>query len=204
MRSKQRSQAIVEFGLIAILFVGLMFATVDFGLLLNTWLSVSSGTREIARNASVGKNAVFLQDEASKLNMPSVSASGFSKFCCDASSAVEVQVEYFMGSQTTPAPPCAPGCTPCPPWTAGCTPIPPGSINTNYPAGDLGTVGSCGVGPACRPLSDDMVLVTIVAHGAQIITPLLRPIFGCTNGSNPNCNVPLTSRAIVRYEGAEF
>jgi len=197
MCSKQRSQAIIEFGLIALLFTALMFATVDFGLLLNTWLAVSSGTREIARNASVGKNAVFLQDEASKLNMPSVSASGFAQFCCDASSAVEVKVEYFMGSQGGPPPP-------CPPWTAGCNPIPLALINSTYPYGDLGTTGGCGVGPSCRPQSDDVVRVTVTSHGAQIITPLLRPVFGCTNGSNPNCNVPLTSIAILRYEGAEF
>src|SRR6266851_8751665 len=125
IRARQSSQAIVEFGLIALLFTALMFAVVDFGLLLNTWLAVSSGTREIARNASVGKNAIFLQDEASKLNMPSVSAAGFSKFCCDASSAVEVKVEYFMGSQGGPPPA-------CPPWTAGCNPIPSGSINSTY------------------------------------------------------------------------
>jgi TadE-like protein len=204
VRSKQSSQAIVEFGLIALLFTALVFATVDFGLLLNTWLAVSSGTREIARSASVGKHGDLLLAEASKLNMPSVSTVGFTKFCCDGStSAVEVTVDYFMGSQTTPAPPCAPSCAPCPPWTAGCKPIPPGSIDSTYPAGDLGTVGTCG-GTNCRPLADDVVLVTVVAHGAQVITPLLRPIFGCTNGANPNCNVPLTTRVTVRFEGREF
>jgi|SRR5579859_141373 len=202
MRAKQPSQAVVEFGLIAILFTALMFATVDFGLLLNTWLSVSSATREIARSASVGKKDVTLLAEASKLNMPSVSTAGFSKFCCDeptpTTSAVEVKVEYFLGTQGSPPP------IPCPPWQAGCTAVPPGSIDKSYTAGDLGTTGTCNPGPTCRPQSDDVVRVTVTAYGAQIITPLLRPIFGCTNGSNPQCYVPLTSTATVRYEGAEF
>ena len=55
LRSRRRGQAIVEFGLISLLFVGLLFAVVDFGLLLNTWLAVSSGSRELARSAQVGK-----------------------------------------------------------------------------------------------------------------------------------------------------
>ncbi len=45
MRSSQRSQAVVEFGIVAITFSLIMFAIADFGLLLNDWLSVSSGVR---------------------------------------------------------------------------------------------------------------------------------------------------------------
>jgi len=77
VRARRRGQAIVEFGVIALLFTALMFATVDFGLLLNTWLAVSSGTRDIARSASVGKKAVTLTDEAKQLNVPSVDSAGF-------------------------------------------------------------------------------------------------------------------------------
>jgi hypothetical protein len=201
MRSRQRSQAVVEFGIIALLFTLLMFAVVDFGMLLNTWLAVSSGSRDIARSAAVGKNALFLTAQASKLNLPSVSAAGFGgKLCCDAASAVEVTVEYFHGSQP-PGPACAP-------WTAGCVPIPVASIDSNYPAFDLGSCpancGGCSPGPACRPVSDDLVRLTVIAHGAQIITPLVRPFFGCTNSSNPNCYVQLSSATTMRYEGAEF
>lgn len=204
MRSRQRSQAVVEFGIIALLFTLLMFAVVDFGMLLNTWLAVSSGSRDLARSAAVGKKDLFLEAQASKLNVPSVSAAGFGgKFCCDASSAIEVKVEYFKGTQLGPE---------CPPWTAGCNPIPSSSIDPNYPAGDLGTLGtslSCpppGTPPNanCRPLSDDLVRVTIFARGAQVITPLVRPFFGCTNGSNPNCYVQLSSATTMRYEGSEF
>jgi hypothetical protein len=48
-----------------------------------------------------------------------------------------------------------------------------------------------------------MVKVTVRTQGTQVITPLLRPFFGCTNGSNPKCYVPLTSTAILRFEGKE-
>jgi hypothetical protein len=44
----------------------------------------------------------------------------------------------------------------------------------------------------------------VQAHGAQVITPLIRPFFGCRNGSNPNCNVTLTSSTITRFEGKNF
>jgi hypothetical protein len=48
------------------------------------------------------------------------------------------------------------------------------------------------------------VRVTVTAHGAQVITPLIRAAVGCTNGSNPNCYFPLTTVTTMRYEGAEF
>ena len=43
-----------------------------------------------------------------------------------------------------------------------------------------------------------------MAQGAQVITPLLRPFFGCKDGVNPKCYVPLRSVAIMRFEGQEF
>jgi hypothetical protein len=195
MRSRHQSQAIVEFGLIALLFTLLVFAVIDFGLLLNTWLSVSNASRELARSASVGKNSAFLLDEASSLNVPSVNFGVFPTACCSGTSAIEVRVEYFKGSQTPPA---------CPPWQSGCSAFTAGSIDNRYPAGDLGVMGGCSPSPSCHPISDDTVQVTVTAHGAQVITPLVRPFFGCSNGSNPNCYVDLTTRTTMRYEGAEF
>jgi hypothetical protein len=195
MRSRKRGQAIVEFGVVALLFTSLLFAVIDFGLLLNTWLSVSSASREIARSASVGKRAAFLKDEANHLNIPAVSTRGFSGLCCspaagsDPGSAIEVRVEYFDGS--------------CVPSPSSCTPFVPGVILNGYPAPDVdhpGTVCSSG----CRPQADDLVRVTLIAHGAQVITPLIRPFFGCTNGTNPECNVALSSTTLMRFEGQEF
>lgn len=190
MRTHRRGQALVEFGVIALLFTALMFAVVDFGLVLNSWLTVSSGSREIARNASVGKKSDFLVAEAQKLNILSVSASGFSGgLCCGTTSAIEVRVEYFDQS--------------CKPWTTGCNPVPPGVVDQNYPAGTLGTTGGC-TSSCAHPKSDDLVRVSVIAHGAQVITPLIRTAVGCTNGSNPNCYFPVKTVTIMRYEGAEF
>ena len=183
MRARRRGQAIVEFGVIALLFTALMFATVDFGLLLNTWLAVSSGTRDIARNASVGKKTATLNDEATKLTIPSVDWNGFGSACCTASSAVHMTVEYFPSN-------CIPG--------PGCTAFSAGQVYTDY--GGTYPNGT----PGGHPAADDHLRVTLVAQGAQVITPLLRPFFGCTNGANPKCYVPLQSVVIMRYEGQEF
>jgi len=189
IRSKQRSQAIIEFGLIALLFTALMFATVDFGLLLNTWLAVSSGTREIARSASVGKKAVFLTDEASKLSVPAVDRQFAGGWCCTSTSSLYLTVEYFNQ--------CVPG--------GGCTAITtPAQLLAAYVPGGTCVDPAPPTPPVCHPMSNDSVRITFIAQGAQIITPLLRPAFGCTNGSNPNCYVPLTSTAIMRFEGQEF
>jgi hypothetical protein len=82
-------------------------------------------------------------------------------------------------------------------------------IYTPYPSSNLDSPGTCGQPPTplpspCYPQTDDWVTVTVVAHAAQVITPLVRPFFGCSNGSNPNCFVPLTSSTTMRYEGGEF
>lgn len=188
----QRGQAIVEFGLIALVFVGILFAIIDFGLLLNTWLSVSSASREIARNASVGKPQTFLQSEALGLNLPAVSPAGFATACCSINGslapAVEVQVEYFPSSCIQPAA--------CP----GHYDV--SQIDALHPSFDVDHAGTCS--GSCRPQPDDLVRVTVIAHGAGVITPLIRPFFGCTDGSQPNCNVPLSSTTLMRYEGQEF
>jgi TadE-like protein len=186
--SKQRGQAVVEFGIIALLFTLLMFAVIDVGLLLNTWLSVSSGTRELARSASVGKKAAFLSDEATKMVIPSVRANGFAGgACCGASSAVHVTVEYFAG---------------CVPGPACTTAVPKANILTNYPAPDWSATSCNGAG--CHPVADDFVRITVVAQGAEVITPLVRPFFGCNDGSILHCYVQLSSTTTMRFEGAEF
>src|SRR5438477_9187964 len=53
-RTRGRGQAIVEFGLVALLFALLLMGIVDFAVLLNGWLGVSSSARDIARQAAVG------------------------------------------------------------------------------------------------------------------------------------------------------
>src|SRR5690348_2394349 len=53
-RRASPGQAIVEFGIVALLLVLIIFAVVDFGLLLNGWLGVSAAARQGARQAAVG------------------------------------------------------------------------------------------------------------------------------------------------------
>jgi hypothetical protein len=199
---------VVEFGIVALLFTALMFAIVDFGLLLNTWLAVSSGTRDIARTASVGKGFAFLQDQAMHLNMPAVSTTGFTGGrCCGPTSAIEVQVEYVPS-----------GCAPI----STCAGAAQSSVSADYPFHNLDPTpppgpsqnhgnapamasGLCTVASGCHPQADDMVRVTVIAHGAQVITPLIRMAFdNCRDGTNPECHVPLQSQVTMRYEGQEF
>jgi hypothetical protein len=203
-RLRQRGQAVVEFGIVALLFTLLVFATIDFGLLLNTWIAVSSASREMARSASVGKQQLFLQDEASRLNLPSLNGgSSFPTRCCASTSAIEIKVEYFTHTPCHASPPAL---TDCPMST---TALSAPSIYTLYPSSNLDSPGTCPTDPAalassCYPRTDDWVTVTVVANAAQVITPLIRPFFGCSNGSNPNCFVHLSSSTTMRYEGGEF
>src|SRR5579884_1425096 len=132
--ARQRSQAVVEFGLIALLFTLMIFAIVDFGLLLNTWLAITSGSRDLARDAAVGHQNPYLQNAAQQINVPSVStAGGWSSMCCTSNSALEVRVEYFDGQ--------SPSCKADP---LSC-PIGRPALDSNYPVGDLGgQTGGCG------------------------------------------------------------
>src|SRR6266566_4342525 len=52
--ARGRGQAIVEFGLVALLFTLLLMGTVDFAILLNGWLGVSSSARDVVRVMAVG------------------------------------------------------------------------------------------------------------------------------------------------------
>jgi len=54
MRHRARGQAIVEFCLVAMLFFSLLFAIFDFGMLLNDWISVTTGASVGGRQAAVG------------------------------------------------------------------------------------------------------------------------------------------------------
>jgi hypothetical protein len=173
----------VEFGLIALLFVGLMFAVIDFGLLLNAWLAVSSGSREVARSASVGKDKDFLEQQTRNLKLPAVNFAIFPTPCCASTSAVELTVTYH--NQCTAGP--------------GCPPLASNQVLDIYPGGLCPSPGPCP-----HPIPGDSVRVVIAAHGAQVITPLIRPFFGCTDSVNPNCKVTLTSTTVARFEGQNF
>src|SRR3977135_151810 len=100
-RSRQGGQAIVEFGLIALLFTLLMFAVVDFGLLLNDWLTVASDSQQLARDAAVGAYWNDLDAKARSFPIPGVTADAiFSSYCCTPTSALVLTVTYY--NQCTP------------------------------------------------------------------------------------------------------
>ncbi|MBV9897375.1 MAG: pilus assembly protein, partial [Chloroflexi bacterium] len=202
LRNRRRGQSVVEFGIIAILFTLIMFAIADFGLLLNDWLSVSSGARLLAREASVGVytcqsaaacppgyTAELLTD-AARVPVPGVTGDPYfnNSPCCYVQgspgypngSALQVSVVYWDE------------CTPSP--SGGCSPVAPATLDSRYSS--AGVQGGCNLwknappnnvcahpaspsapGPCGAYCPGDTVTVTLTAAGAQVITPLVRPFF---------------------------
>jgi hypothetical protein len=212
LRSRQPGQSVIEFGVIAILFTLIMFAIVDFGLLLNDWLSVSSGARVLARDAAVGlytcpsmvtcpvgyKPQVFT--EAENLSVPGVSADPYfgNSFCCNVASgsapgsALQVRIVYWDE--------CSPPDPSCPEVSTatldsryssdgvqgGCTKwqLPPPNNVCDHPAGPAapGSPGPPQVTCGKSLCPGDSVTLTLTAAGAQVITPLVRPFFANSTG----------------------
>jgi hypothetical protein len=54
MHHRARGQTVLEFGLVAMLFIVLLFGIFDFGFMLNDWISITSGASLGARQAAVG------------------------------------------------------------------------------------------------------------------------------------------------------
>jgi hypothetical protein len=206
--ARRRGQSLVEFGIIALLFTLLLFAVVDFGLLLNDWLSVSSGARLLARDAAVGMTRTDLKNEAEKLVIPGVSADAFAGgFCCDAGAALQVNTTFYNQ--------CTPLVGRCGPVTiselddrfwsdgvqGGCH-ASPGSpcLHPSPPR----LQGTCPGAPGAPSCPGDTVVVTLTAAGAQVVTPLVRAFFAnattCTSDS-AHCYVPISSTVSMRFEG---
>ena len=185
LRSRQRGQSVVEFGIVAILFTLLMFAVVDFGLLLNSWVAISSGTRQVARAATVGYVATDLTTMVGGLNLPGVSRtpySPFASYCCGSGGSndeIVLTVQYYTG---------------CVPGASGCNPVTTNTLDSRYWGG-----GTCTTSCA-HPARGDMIVVSLSAPGMEVVTPLVRPFFGCSS-SQVHCNVRLASSAMMRYEG---
>lgn len=175
-RGGQRGQAVVEFGLIVILFALLISGMFDFGLLLNLRIGVSSLSRELARSASVGASFSELENEANLSPLLGVSTDPaiFSAYCCGPNDAVSLVVTYTH---------CDPGgCVSfsCPP-SSSCDP-PPLALPSPYGPGDR-------------------VEVEVTANGADVLTPLARAAFVCTNGAPKHCFQPLNAQTTMRFEG---
>jgi hypothetical protein len=179
IRKRQRGQSMVEFGLLALLFTLILFGIADFGMLLNGWVAVSSSAREAARHASVGDKIDPIAD----------SARNFAPVPGVRPSQVKVVIQYCTNTD----PQCA---APVRTWCSGGTPPP------QY--GFMCTVGwdaSWPVSPPMGPPPGYTAKVTVIADTFEVITPLVRPIFGC-DGSVPHCWVPIVSSTAMRFEGA--
>ena len=171
VRRRQPAQAVVEFGLLALLFTLLLFAIVDFGLLLNGWVTVSSAAREGARRAAVGISTQKVVEETQKFApVPGLSPDEVKVTIayCDDGSGCHYFCSYGTG-QPISGPP-----------TASCETLSP-NFTTFKP--------------------NSRVSVTVTADKFQVVTPLVRPFFGC-GGAQPACYVPLNSSTSMRYEGA--
>jgi len=122
VRRRQRSQSVVEFGIIALLFTLLVFAVIDFGLLLNSWIRISSATREIGRAATVGYPKQDLAKMTTSLALPGVvqhlANTPFAGYCCSAGDALVLTITRALltmsiGMARAPQP-CRRARTPCP------------------------------------------------------------------------------------------
>jgi hypothetical protein len=230
LRSRQRGQSVIEFGIIAILFTLIMFAICDFGLLLNDWLTVSSATRSLAREAAVGAYTCEpmncptivsppvpseLWDLAKKQAIPGISNDSHfvpNDYCCtwgDPGSPLQLKVVYYDQCMPTS--------------TTSCDEVDLDKLDSRYSSSDhQGRCDSWSSGipcahpsppksvpcgsPVCPGLPGDSVVVTLRAAGAQVITPLVRPFFSsagqCPDNSTPShCYVNLSSTVSMRFEG---
>jgi hypothetical protein len=171
-----RAQAIVEFGLVALLLCLLLFGVFDFGMLLNGWIAVTSAAREGARQGAVG---IPLTCTAPSCTLSTdLTSIVHALRIPDADSPVSVSVIY------------------CPSGVSACTSATqrdPSTLTIPYGPCDPATTTCAG------PTTDDLITVSVAAP-LQVVTPLVRPFF-C--GSAPGkCLRTVNSSATMRYEGA--
>lgn len=142
------------------LFVLLISGIIDFGVLLNARLSVSSMSRVLARATAAGATPAELDNLATQQDpVIGVTTDGFSGYCCDAGDAIVVTTTYY---------------------------------NVDPSTGELTQVAKAAPG--------ELVEVKVAANGAEVITPFMRPIFGCTDGSQKHCFVPINAKTSMRVE----
>jgi Flp pilus assembly protein TadG len=162
----------VEFGILALLFTLIMFAIADFGMLLNGWVAVSSAAREAGRRASMGVPVPQIAE----------SARAFAPIPGVPPSALKVVAQYCNDAQcnTVARTFCMDGPPPPQYNIPSCSPM-----DATYP--QTFTPGYT-------------VRVWVIADTFEVITPLVRPFFGCS-GSVPHCWVPIASSTTMRFEG---
>jgi Flp pilus assembly protein TadG len=180
MKHRRRGQAMVEFGLIALLLCLLFFGIFDFGMLLNGWISLTSAAREGARQAAIG---IPLTCGAGCTAPTSVTAVVNAMAIPDATGTPTLTVYY------------------CPSGNSSCTSsnaIPSSQLVTPY--------GTC-TSSCTGPVTGNLINVSVTAQ-LQVSTPLVRPFFQssaagstCTS-SSAQCLVTMGTSATMRYEGA--
>ncbi len=216
----KRAQAMVEFGLIALLFVLMLFGTVDFGMLLNGWINVSTGSAAGARWAALGN----LVDPCTTGSTPGICAQATASSIVPGLNASSIKVVVTYTSSTGaygPTTYCrgytkavkdgtsSPTLTLPPIPTNPYDPLDPSGNKVQLNGANLVCAGEpSGVNPpdstttpAATPAAGDSVAVTVIADKFEVVTPLVRPFFGCS-GSQPHCYVPLTSSTTMRFEGS--
>jgi Flp pilus assembly protein TadG len=166
--ARGRAQALVEFGLIVMLFVLLLSGVFDFGMLINTRLGVSSLSGVLARAAASGATQQQIDTLAMQQSIAGVTTapyggqywlSGTFPTRPDQLGAAVAMTETFLDSSGTPVSP---------------------QTSTNPQAW--------------------AVRVEVVANGAEVITPFIRPIFGC-NGAQQQCLVTgISATTTMRME----
>jgi Flp pilus assembly protein TadG len=186
----------VEFGFIALLFVLMLFGIVDFGMLLNGWINVSTGSAAGARWAVLGNymtdtttspivKGIYSQAKASSI-VPGLSQSNLKVIVTyTSSSGAYSPTTFCRGYYGTP--PTSSYSVQVNGTSVTCAGEPSGS---NPP--DSNTMSSL-------PTAGDSVQATVVADKFEVITPLVRPFFGCSPSAS-HCYVPLTSSTTMRFE----
>jgi Flp pilus assembly protein TadG len=189
VRSRSRGQSVVEFGLVAVIF-GLMVSGIyDFGILLNGWLGVSSSARDVARQLAVG----ICPSGATA----SVCASGGGGIPMTPSpSSLPIQgLDRSLAAPVTVT-----VCVENADLSSGCYPKDSSLINIYGGTCDMTNfAATCNTSGTVHPTPNDAMVVTVTAQ-LEVVTPLVRPAFGCP-GSQLHCRVPISSRAVARYEG---
>ena len=194
---RARGQAMVEFGLIALLFCLLLFGIADFGMLLNAWINIGSGSAAAARQAGLGATLDQIDSAARGSSLvPGLTACGISELnpCVHARKVI---VTYTSDSGTTYR------------FCRGFYDPPPSSTYTPVVGGKAVTLngqtlvclGEPASGFSAQP--GYQVSVAVLANTFEVSTPLVRPFFGCTDGTKRHCFVPLLSSTTARYEGGQ-
>jgi Flp pilus assembly protein TadG len=220
-RRRGRGQAMVEFGFIALLFVLMLFGIVDFGMLLNGWINVSTGSAAGARWAVLGNyvdtttspsvKGIYTQAKASSI-VPGLSQSNIKVIITYTSSTTATTTTYCRGytsvvqdGTTNPVVTVTPPAVP----TYNYDPLDPKGNKVQMNGANLVCAGEPSndnppdsTTMSSLPTAGDSVQVTVIADTFEVITPLVRPFFGCSPSAS-HCYVPLTSSTTMRYETSQ-